>query len=60
MCTAMRKNSAAASMCVGCGKCEQHCPQSIAIREQLKLAQKELEGPLYKAGRAMVSIFFKM
>ena len=60
MCTAMRKNSAAASMCIGCGKCEQHCPQSIAIREQLKLAQKELEGPLYKAGRAMVSIFFKM
>ncbi len=60
MCTAMRKNSAAASMCIGCGKCEPHCPQSIAIREQLKCAQKELEGPLYKAGRAMVSIFFKL
>ena len=29
ICTAMRKNSTAASNCVECGKCEKHCPQGI-------------------------------
>ena len=48
MCTALRKNSTAASECIGCGKCEQHCPQAIEIRKELKNAAKELEGPLYK------------
>ncbi len=48
MCTALRKNPAAASQCIGCGKCEQHCPQSISIREMLKQAQRDLENPAYK------------
>jgi len=48
MCTALRKNPAAASQCIGCGKCEQHCPQSIAIRDMLALARKDLENPVYK------------
>ncbi len=48
MCTALRPNSTAASNCIGCGKCEQHCPQNLPIRNHLKAAQKELEGPLYK------------
>ena len=47
-CTTMRQNSTAASNCIGCGKCEQHCPQSIAIRKELKEAQKALETPVYK------------
>ncbi|MGN1002495.1 MAG: aldo/keto reductase [Oscillospiraceae bacterium] len=51
MCTALRKDSTAASNCVGCGRCESHCPQGIPIREQLKNAQKELEIPVYKAAR---------
>ncbi len=51
MCTALRKTPTAASNCIGCGKCEQHCPQGIDIRAQLKQVQKELEGPLYKAAR---------
>ncbi|MBQ9075437.1 MAG: aldo/keto reductase, partial [Mogibacterium sp.] len=49
--TAMRRTSTAASNCIGCGKCEQHCPQHIEIRNELKKAQKELEGPLYKGLR---------
>ncbi len=57
MCTALRKNSSAASLCIGCGKCETHCPQSIPIREELKNAQKELEGFLYKTGVKLVRKF---
>jgi len=54
MCTAMRKTSTAASNCIECGKCEKHCPQNIAIREELKNAKKELEGPLYRALRKII------
>ncbi len=57
MCTALRKNSTAASNCIGCGKCETHCPQNIAIREHLKNASKELEGPAYKVVRTFVKLF---
>lgn len=54
MSTAIRKNSTAASNCIGCGKCEQHCPQNIAIREKLKEATKELETPVYRFARKML------
>ena len=33
--------------CIGCGKCEKHCPQGIPIRQHLKDAQKTLEIPGY-------------
>ena len=48
ICTALRKESTAASNCVGCGACEKHCPQHIEIRKHLKDASKELEVPVYK------------
>lgn len=56
MCTAMRKTSSAASNCIECGKCEKHCPQHIGIRKELKNARRQLEGPLYKAGRKVVEL----
>jgi len=55
MCTAARKTSTAASNCIGCGKCEKHCPQGIPIRQELKNAQKELEVPVYRIARKLVS-----
>ena len=59
ICTVLRKNSTAASNCVKCGKCEKHCPQHIPIRQKLGEAQKELEGPLYRAARKAVGVFAK-
>ncbi len=46
----MRKEPGFASQCVGCGKCEQHCPQHISIREKLKEADRELRPLPYKVG----------
>ncbi len=57
MCTAIRKDSSAASNCIECGKCEQNCPQHLEIRKELKNARKELEGPIYKIGRKFVQWF---
>ena len=47
MCTAFRKNVTGASNCIGCGKCEKHCPQGLPIRKYLQDAKKELEIPGY-------------
>ena len=57
MCTALRKNSTAASNCIGCGKCEKHCPQGIEIRKELKCVQKEFEGIIYKCGKRVSKLF---
>ncbi len=59
MCTVLRKDSTSASNCVGCGKCEQHCPQHIEIRKELQNARKELEGPIYKIAEKVVPLFLK-
>ena len=50
---------APASECIGCGKCESHCPQAIEIRNQLKEASEALETPAYKAVSNVVSVFKK-
>lgn len=47
MCTTLRQDKTIASKCVGCGKCEQHCPQQIHIREELKNVKKRMENPIY-------------
>ncbi len=57
MCSAARQDSTAAYNCIGCGKCESHCPQQIPIRQELKNVQKTLEGPLYKVARKVVEVF---
>ncbi len=59
MTTAVRKNKSCASLCVGCGKCEQHCPQGIKIRDELKNVQKRFEGPLFKVGIKIVNSVLK-
>ena len=56
-CTAMRKNTSSASQCIQCGKCEQHCPQHIPIRKELKNAAGELATISYKAARWAIQRF---
>ena len=46
----LRKEPGFATQCVGCGKCEGHCPQHIPIREKLKEADKALRPLPYKVG----------
>ncbi|MBQ2729699.1 MAG: aldo/keto reductase [Clostridia bacterium] len=57
ICTTLRKNSTAASNCIGCKKCEKHCPQSIEIHKKLDDAKKVLETPLYRVVRKVVGWF---
>ena len=38
----LRREPAFATQCVGCGRCEQHCPQHLPIRALLKEADKAL------------------
>ena len=56
-CTTLRKNATAVSNCIGCGKCEKHCPQAIAIRQELKGVQKAFETPVYKIARKVMGWF---
>ena len=57
MCTTLRKVRSNAGLCVKCGKCEQHCPQHIAIRDELDHVKKRLENPIYKIGaKALLKI----
>lgn len=59
MCIGIRKDYTGPANCIGCGKCEQHCPQHIEIRKQLKAAQKSLETPLYQIVKKVLPFFMK-
>ena len=59
MISLVRKDYTGPGNCIGCGKCEQHCPQHIEIRKELQRAKKELETPLYRAARVFAPIIMK-
>ena len=40
---ANRQANSLASRCVGCGKCERHCPQKIEISRELKSVKRKME-----------------
>ncbi len=53
----LRKESSFPDQCVGCGKCESHCPQHLEIRRLLKEADKALRPWPYKAGISLANKF---
>lgn len=55
----LRKEPGFASQCIQCGKCEQHCPQHIAIREKLKEADRALRPLPFKIGIQIARKIFK-
>ncbi|MDR1560713.1 MAG: aldo/keto reductase [Clostridiales bacterium] len=57
--TSMTAETTSASRCVKCGACEAHCPQGIAIRDNLDAVKREFEGPLYKPVRFIIKKFMK-
>jgi len=59
ICTGLRREYSGAGNCVGCGKCEAHCPQGIRIRKELKNAQSAFEGPAYRIGRKFLPLMTK-
>lgn len=55
--TVLREEPCFASQCVGCGKCEQHCPQHLPIREKLKEADQALRPWPIKVGIKIANKF---
>lgn len=59
MCSALKKDTSLASQCVGCGKCEQKCPQGIHISNELKNVRKRFENPLFRIAKLILPGFKK-
>lgn len=49
-----------ASLCLGCGKCEQHCPQSLPIRKHLKEVSREMESFYFKPLVGLIRGYLKL
>ena len=55
----LQKEAGFASQCVGCGKCEKHCPQHLPIREKLKEADRALRPLPLRIGLAAARKFLR-
>ena len=53
----LTREPAFASQCIRCGKCEQHCPQSIPIRDKLQEADRALRPWPYKVAIGVARSF---
>ena len=56
-CTLFRKNHTHAGNCIGCGKCEKHCPQGIEIRKELESVKGDLEDGKFRLFRKVLKMF---
>ncbi len=55
--TAFQKEMSLPETCVKCAKCESRCPQHIAVRKELKKAEKALLPWYYKIGVKAIRLF---
>ena len=53
----LTRDPAFADQCIRCGKCEQHCPQNIPIREKLVEADRALRPLPYRIGISFARAF---
>ena len=53
----IRKEKSFPTQCIGCGKCESHCPQGISIIQELKNANKVLRPLPYRIGTSIARRF---
>ena len=53
----LTREPAFASQCIRCGKCEQHCPQSIPIRDKIQEADRDLRPLPYKIAISVARSF---
>ena len=59
MMTGVRRDYTGPGNCIGCGKCEQRCPQHLPIRQELQNAKKALEGVPYKVVQKVLPYIMK-
>ena len=58
--TSLKSEASNASLCTQCGAWEVHCPQKIAIREELRNVTNKMEGIYYKPARFLIKKFMKL
>ena len=58
--TSINSETHNASKCSKCGKCEKHCPQNIAIRDELTKVSKTMEKFYYKPLKFLIKKFMKL
>jgi hypothetical protein len=54
---ALYSKNGVASSCISCKKCEQFCPQSIAIAESLKKVSRKMEPFWFKCAMSIARSF---
>ena len=55
MCQVLKSEPNRASQCTQCGRCEQHCPQHIEIRNELKRVKKKYENPIFNVAYSIIN-----